>query len=78
LTAAVLVRAQAPLVTTPQGLDAFMPVPSDNPLTGEKIALGRKLFPHTRLSRSQTVACGTRHDVKQALTDGRNVAEGRV
>jgi hypothetical protein len=38
----------------PLTLDLFMPVPDDNPLTGERIELGRTLFLDRRLSR----ACG--------------------
>ena len=33
----------------PVGLDIYMPVPEDNPLTPEKIAQGRQLFFDKRL-----------------------------
>jgi cytochrome c peroxidase len=76
LATAVTVLGQSPLSTTPLGLDAFMRVPDDNPLTAEKVALGRKLFFDTRLSRDEKVACASCHDAKRAFTDGRNVSEG--
>ena len=60
----------------PLGLDLFMPVPDANPLTPEKIALGRKLFFDKRLSRDGTVACVSCHDPKLAFSDGRKVARG--
>ena len=34
----------AAAITIPLGLDRFLPVPEDNPLTAEKIELGRRLF----------------------------------
>ena len=32
------------LLVIPLGLDLYMPVPEDNPITDEKIELGRRLF----------------------------------
>jgi cytochrome c peroxidase len=51
-------------------------VPSDNPQTPEKIALGEKLFFDGRLSVDGTVACSTCHDPVRAFTDGRSVSIG--
>jgi cytochrome c peroxidase len=51
-------------------------VPGDNQTTPERIALGRKLYFDTRLSRDGTVACATCHDVSRGFTDRRNVSEG--
>src|SRR2546421_1699368 len=45
-------------------------VPSDNPQTPQKIALGEKLFFDARLSVDGTVACSTCHDPARAFTDG--------
>ena len=39
-----------------------MPVPEDNPITEEKIELGRRLFNDRRLSRDGTIACSSCHD----------------
>jgi cytochrome c peroxidase len=64
----------------PQGVDpvawAGIYVPPDNQQTPERIALGRKLYFDTRLSRDGTVACATCHDVSRGFTDRRNVSEG--
>jgi cytochrome c peroxidase len=46
-------------ITIPLGLDLYLPVPEDNPLTAEKIALGRMLFFDRRLSRDQSVSCAS-------------------
>ena len=60
----------------PLGLDLYMPVPEDNPLTAERIERGRELFFDTRLSRDRTVACASCHDPQRGFTDGRSVAIG--
>jgi cytochrome c peroxidase len=51
-------------------------IPSDNPQTPEKIALGQKLFFDGRLSADGTVACSTCHDPARAFTDGRPTSMG--
>src|ERR1700675_281529 len=51
-------------------------VPSDNPQTPEKIALGEKLFFDGRLSVDGTVACATCHDPARAFTDGKPTSVG--
>jgi len=48
--------------TIPLGLDLYLPVPEENPLTAEKIELGRRLFFDRRLSRDGSVACASCHD----------------
>jgi len=60
----------------PLGLDLYMPVPENNPLTPAKIALGRRLFFDKRLSRDGTLACASCHDPKLAFSDGHKVARG--
>ena len=60
----------------PLGLDSYIPIPEDNPLTPEKVALGRELFSDQKLSRDQSLSCATCHDPKRAFTDGRPVALG--
>ena len=60
----------------PVGLDLYMPVPERNPLTTAKVALGRKLFFDSLLSRDRTRACASCHDPRRAFTDGRAVALG--
>ena len=56
-------------VDMPAALDLYMPVPELNPLTPEKVALGRRLFHDPILSRDFTVACATCHDPRRAFSD---------
>jgi cytochrome c peroxidase len=51
----------------PLGLPA-VPVPADNPLTAEKINLGRKLFYDRRLSLNNTFSCAMCHIPEQGFT----------
>jgi len=51
-------------------------VPADNPITAEKVALGRRLFYDVRLSGNGTQACASCHQQKRAFTDGRARAVG--
>ncbi len=61
----------------PLGLDSLtMFIPVDNPLTIEKIKLGRKLFFDERLSVDGTVSCATCHNPLLGFADGRSVAVG--
>ncbi len=64
-------RREAPL-----GLDAYMPIPEDNPLTPEKVNLGRKLFNDRLLSPDRSISCATCHNPKSAFTDGQAIALG--
>ncbi len=51
-------------------------IPADNLMTHERVALGKKLYFDTRLSKDGTVACATCHDVSRGFTDQRPVSEG--
>jgi cytochrome c peroxidase len=51
-------------------------VPEDNPMTAEKVALGRHLFYDRRLSGNQTMSCGDCHQQALAFTDGLALAVG--
>jgi cytochrome c peroxidase len=68
------------LTTPPLGIDpvawASIYVPAGNEPTAERIALGRKLYFDTRLSKDGTLACATCHDVSRGFTDHRSVSEG--
>lgn len=57
-----MVRLLIAALVIPLGLDLYMPVPEDNPITADNIALGRRLFNDRRLSRDGTVACSSCHD----------------
>lgn len=51
-------------------------MPEDNPITAEKVALGRRLFYDVRLSGNGTQACASCHQQRRAFTDGRARAIG--
>jgi len=63
---------QTDLMTTlrkpPLGLPA-VPVPDDNPITQQKIQLGRKLFYDRRLSLNNTFSCAMCHIPEQGFTN---------
>jgi cytochrome c peroxidase len=63
-------------IVIPLGLDLYMPVPEENPLTAEKIELGRRLFFDRRLSRDGSTACASCHNPERAYSDGRAIAVG--
>ena len=60
----LMARAQRP----PLGLPPVS-VPEDNPLTAEKIALGRRLFYDRRLSLNDTLSCAMCHIPEQGFTN---------
>lgn len=65
----------------PAQLAAFAPLPAtierpDNLLTGEKIALGQRLWFDERLSRGQDVSCNSCHDVTRSGADHARVSTG--
>ena len=64
------------MLAIPLGLDLYMPVPEDNPITRSKLELGRKLFHDRRLSRTGAVACASCHDPARAFSDTRPLAVG--
>lgn len=51
-------------------------VPEDNPMSAEKVELGRHLFYDERLSANETQACGTCHLQEFAFTDARDLPLG--
>jgi cytochrome c peroxidase len=57
------------------GLGALT-TPAANPLTPEKVILGRQLFFDVSLSADGKTSCATCHDPTRAFTDGRAVARG--
>jgi cytochrome c peroxidase len=52
------------------------PVPPDNPISEEKVQLGRRLFYDTRLSGNGSYSCASCHQQARAFTDGRAQAIG--
>jgi cytochrome c peroxidase len=64
-------------LTIPFGLEeTAVVIPADNPLTKEKVELGRLLFFDKRLSKNNTIACGSCHLPQFAFTDGKPVSTG--
>lgn len=51
-------------------------VPAGNPMSGAKVALGRRLFFETRLSSTGHYSCASCHRPERAFTDGRAHAQG--
>jgi len=58
------------------GLDEYLPVPEDNPMTDEKVALGHQLYFDPRLSADGTVSCATCHHPDKGWADGEAVSTG--
>ena len=75
LAVAPLVAAAAYVWDLPPGFPAPK-VPSDNPMSVEKAALGRYLFYERRLSGNLTQACGSCHQQGHAFSNGRVRAYG--
>ncbi len=61
-----------------QPLPAQPPIPSDNPQTPAKIALGKQLYFDKRLSATYTVSCNACHNVMSAGDDGKAVSRGAL
>lgn len=57
-------------------LEQLPQVPAGNPLTAERIALGKALFWDEQLSLTGTTACGTCHRPQAAGTDPRSAVAG--
>ena len=51
-------------------------LPRDNPLTEERVALGKALFNETALSRDNTLSCASCHVANFAFTDARRFSIG--
>lgn len=64
-----------PLPSHPPAFEE-VPVPADNAMTMEKVALGRQLFFDKRLSGDGTRSCYSCHVCEKGLTDGMPLAVG--
>jgi cytochrome c peroxidase len=64
------------LLAVPSGLSPILLVPWDNPLTADRVSLGRRLFFDKRLSRDGRVACASCHQPRHAFADRRPIAIG--
>jgi cytochrome c peroxidase len=63
---------------TPPVAFGVVPVPADNPITPEKVSLGRQLYYDSRLSADDSRSCYSCHVCENGLTDGKPVAEGAL
>ena len=75
LAACAMACSAGQLPTVPKGFPAPV-IPADNPLTVQKIELGRHLFYDRRMSVNGTTSCGTCHRQELAFTDGKGRAVG--
>lgn len=63
----------------PFEISSIFPVPElprDNPLTVERVELGKKLFFDARISINNRQSCADCHSPAKAFTDGRSIARG--
>ncbi len=65
----------AALPVIPLGLPALK-IPEDNPMTPEKVELGKLLYFDKRVSSDGTVSCATCHDPQMAWAEHRATSEG--
>jgi cytochrome c peroxidase len=73
----ICLAASSVMPELPLGLEeTLFTVPKDNPMTKEKIELGRQLFFDKRLSGNNTIACAVCHIPALAFTDGQPVSSG--
>jgi cytochrome c peroxidase len=76
LCGAVVLLAAEPLkIEPPLGLPPIR-VPRDNPLTVEKVELGKQLYFDPRLSRDNTISCASCHDPEKGWSNGERFATG--
>ncbi len=69
--------AQAFTLEAPLGIDLdALQVPEDNPLSAEKIELGKLLYFDGRLSSDGTVSCATCHHPDKGFTDQLKFSKG--
>jgi len=71
--ASVAAWADPVVLPVPEGVLA-PEIPEGNPVTSEKVALGRQLYFDARISTDGTVACATCHDPRTGFADGRGAA----
>lgn len=62
-------------IKAPLGLPP-VPIPPDNPPTSASIALGRRLFYDTRLSKDDTLSCASCHQPRIRFSDARERSTG--
>ncbi len=68
-------QSDSELPKIPLGLPPLN-IPKDNPMTAEKVELGKMLYFDPRLSKDGTVSCATCHDPKKAWAEDKPTSEG--
>jgi len=58
------------------GMSLNVQAPADNPITPEKVALGKQLYFDGRLSKDGTISCNSCHDLKAGGADTKAVSTG--
>ena len=61
--------------SVPKGL-APLRIPDDNPMTAEKVALGKQLYFDKRLSTDNTISCASCHDPDKGWSNAEQFATG--
>lgn len=77
--ALAVAHAQSRRPELPRGLPGDLwevLIPPGNPVTAEKVALGRRLYFDKRLSSDGTISCASCHDPAKGFADGRKVSDG--
>jgi cytochrome c peroxidase len=78
----VLLSAGSPAQLSPpsfnvlSGAEPISPIPRSLPLDARKVALGKRLFLDARLSRDDSLACASCHDLAKAGADGQKTSIG--
>ena len=68
-------KATAAAPKPPLGLPPLS-IPDDNPMTPEKVELGKMLYFDTRMSKDGTISCATCHDPKMAWAEHEPTSTG--
>jgi cytochrome c peroxidase len=68
-------KSAAAGLKVPLGLPPLK-IPEDNPMTPEKIELGKLLYFDTRMSKDRTISCATCHDPKMAWAEHTPTSDG--
>ncbi|HUT62085.1 MAG TPA: cytochrome c peroxidase [Phycisphaerae bacterium] len=85
LASTACAQAESPPITSsavlslgPEQVGNLPPVlvPPNNPQTGDKILLGKKLYFDTRLSKDNTISCATCHDPAMGWSDAGPTSKG--
>ncbi len=77
MAAGQVVKSGSYELTLPLGLEADAAyIPDNNPLTAEKIELGKLLYFDKRLSKDQTIACASCHNPSHCFADSTPTSKG--